>query len=199
MYAAERFCVCQQAFHFCFCAAVSEFEVVKHGIVLLGEPLIGILDGRHIRAHFVGIVGHIHHRHVRNAGSFVGVVSKAGQQRRREAGGLLHIGVCAQTGRLVGFGRVCFDSLCTVLEQRLNAADALLECCAAVDCGADKLAYLTGRALHKVCNQIPGGDRPLVDALFRRVAVELYFAGDAEICHDVHLSFRARAQGHRLL
>lgn len=65
--------------HFLLCAAVAQLEVIEHRIVLLGKALVGILNGGHIRAHLVGVIGHIRDCHIR-------IFGRLSRYRRRGTG-----------------------------------------------------------------------------------------------------------------
>ena len=118
--------VSQQPLHFLLRSAVAQLQVVQHGVVGLGEALIGVLDAGHVRAHLIGVVGH-----VRN--SLVGLPSRCGrvaaqrlQQGCGEAGDGLHVLVRAQTGSLVGVVGILLHLRGGLLEQGVHAADQLL-------------------------------------------------------------------------
>ncbi len=78
----ELFGIGQQAFHLSFCAAVAELQIVEHRVILLGKPLIGVLDGGNVRAHFVGVVGHIGNRRIRGPGRLGGVTAEGLDEAR---------------------------------------------------------------------------------------------------------------------
>ena len=138
--AGDLLCVLQQALHFSLRAAVAQLQVVQHGIVLLCKALIGVLDILHIRAHLIGIISHVHHGHVGQLGCSIGVVAYAGQQAGCKAGGLLHVIVGGQAHSLIGLGGIGLDGVGAVFEQRLHAAQALLQCTAQVEGFRDELA-----------------------------------------------------------
>ena len=144
MDAGDLLGVGQQTLHLGLRAAIAQLEVVQHGIVLLGKALIGILDILHIRAHLVGVVGHIHHGHVGKLGGGIGIFAHAGKQAGRKAGGLLHVVVGGEAHGLVRLCGILLDGIGTVLEQRLDAADALLQGTAHVDGILDDLADASG-------------------------------------------------------
>ena len=113
----------------------------------------------------------------------------AGQIIQREGRGCRHL---ADLGKLCGGGLLA-------AQHDLEVGQVAFHGGVVVHAAFDHLGQL-GRSLFcKVRDHLPGGYRPLTGAFFCRVAVQPYFAGDAEICHCVHLSFGARAQGHRLL
>ena len=140
MDAGDLLRVGQQTLHLGLRAAIAQLEVVQHGIVLLGKSLIGILDILHIRAHLVGVVGHIHHGHVGKLGGGIGILAHAGKKAGRKAGGLLHVVVGGKTHGLVRLCGILLDGIGTVLEQRFNTADALLQGTAHVEGFFDKFA-----------------------------------------------------------
>ena len=113
----------------------------------------------------------------------------AGQVVQRERRGRRHF---ADLGKLCGGGLLA-------AQHDLEVGQVAFHGGVVVHAALDHLGQL-GRSLFcKVRDHLPGGYRPLAGAFFCLVAVQPYFAGDAEICHCVHLSFGARAQGHRLL
>ena len=113
----------------------------------------------------------------------------AGQVVQRERRGRRHF---ADLGKLCGGGLLA-------AQHDLEVGQVAFHGGVVVHAALDHLGQF-GRSLFcKVRDHLPGGYRPLAGAFFGRVAVQPYFAGDAEICHCVHLSFGARAQGHRLL
>ena len=166
--AGDLLSILQQALHFSLRAAVAQLQVVQHGVVLLGKALIGVLDILHGAAHFVGVVGHVHHGHVGQLGRGIGVLAHAGKQAGGKAGGLLHVVVGGQAHGLVGLfgvvehdllglhqGRifildlvhrlahrlgVFFDAAAACAEQCFDSADTLLQCTAHVEGIRDELA-----------------------------------------------------------
>ena len=64
-----------QSRHLFLRTSVSELQVIQHGVVLFRKPLICVLDRLHIRAHFVGVVGHIFQRAVGHFGSLSSVTA----------------------------------------------------------------------------------------------------------------------------
>ena len=104
--AGDRLRIGQQPLHFGFRATVAQLQVVQHRVVLLGKALIRRLDHGHIRAHFVGIVGHIRNCHVGVLDRLFGVAAEGLDQTCGERGDRLHILVCGQTG--------CFVCVCSV-------------------------------------------------------------------------------------
>ena len=133
LHAGDLLGVLQQALHLSLRAAVAQLEVVEHGIVLLRKALIGVLDVLHRGTHLVCVVRHIHHRHVGQLRRRVGVLTDAGKQAGREAGCGLHVVVGRKSGGLVGLCGIGLDLVGAVLEQRFDAAEALLESTARVD------------------------------------------------------------------
>ena len=116
----------EQPLHFLLCAAVAQLEVIEHRIVLLGKTLVGILNGGHIRAHLVGVVGHIRDCHIRILCGFLGIAAEGLDEACGEARDRLHVLVGRKSCRFVCVGGVPLDLLRGVLEQRVNAADQLL-------------------------------------------------------------------------
>ena len=144
VHAGKFFGIIQQTLHFSLRTTIAQLEVVQHGIVLLGKALIGVLDILHIRTHLVGVVGHIHHGHIGKLGGGIGILAHAGKQACRKAGGLLHVVVGGKAHSLVSLGGILLDGIGTVLEQCLNAADALLQGTAHVDGILDDFADACG-------------------------------------------------------
>ena len=132
LHAGELFRVGQQALHLGFRAAVAQFQVVQHGVILLCEALIGVLDALHRRAHLGRVVRHVLDRGVRREHSLRGVPAVGGLQRSAEAHRLLRVIVSADAvfGRLHGEqlhgpGRLLID--------RVQTAEALLQRSAGVE------------------------------------------------------------------
>ena len=121
--------IIQQSLHLRFGATISQLQVVQHGIILLREPLVGILDGFHVSAHLIGIIRHIHHGHIRDLSRFCRIPGNTLQQRSRKAGHVLHILVGRHTSRLIGIVCVINDCLGAVLEQSFHSAYVLLQTC----------------------------------------------------------------------
>ena len=144
VHAGKFFGIIQQTLHFSLRTTIAQLEVVQHDIVLLGKALIGILDILHIRAHLVGVVGHIHHGHVGKLGGGIGIFAHAGKQAGRKAGGLLHVVVGGEAHGLVRLCGILLDGIGTVLEQRLDAADALLQGTAHIKRVLDDLTDASG-------------------------------------------------------
>nr|DAZ47801.1 MAG TPA: hypothetical protein [Caudoviricetes sp.] len=84
LHAGDLLRIRQQPLHFLFGAAVAQLQVVQHGVILFCEPLVGVLNGRHVRAHFVGVVGHVHDCHVGFVRRFHRVAAQGLEQGRRE-------------------------------------------------------------------------------------------------------------------
>ena len=116
----------KQSLHFLLRAAVAQLEVVEHRVVLLGKTLVGILNGGHIRAHLIGVVGHIRDCHIRILCGFLGIAAEGLDQACGKARHRFHVFVSGKTSRFVCVGGVPLDLLRGVLEQRVNAADQLL-------------------------------------------------------------------------
>ena len=116
----------EQPLHFLLCAAVAQLEVIEHRIVLLGETLVGILNGGHIRAHLVGVIGHIRNCHIRILCGFLGITAERLDQACGKARDRLHVLVGGKASRFVCVGGVPLDLLRGVLEQSVNTPDQLL-------------------------------------------------------------------------
>ena len=123
----------KQSLHFLLCATVAQLEVVEHRIVLLGETLIGILNGGHIRTHLIGVVGHIRDCHIRILCGFLGIAAKRLDEACREPCDRFHVLVGRKSCRFVCVGGVPLDLLRGVLEQGVNTADQLLIVCISGD------------------------------------------------------------------
>ena len=119
----------EQPLHFLLCAAVAQLEVIEHRIVLLGKALVGILNGGHIRAHLVGVIGHIRDCHIRIFGGLLGIAAEGLDEACGEARHRFHVFVSGKTSRFVCVGGVPLDLLRGVLEQGIHTADQLLIVC----------------------------------------------------------------------
>ena len=124
--AGDRLRVGKEPRHLLLGAAVAEFQVVQHRVVLLGKALVGVLDGRHVAAHLVGVVRHIGDCHVGVFHGLFRIAAQGGDQACGEAGDSLHIVVRRHPRRLVGVRRVLLHCLRGILEQGVDAADQLL-------------------------------------------------------------------------
>ena len=109
--------------HFLFRTAVPELEVIEHCIVLLCKAGVCVLNGGHVRAHFVGVVGHIRNCHVRILGGFLRVSAEGGNKARRKARHGFHVLVGGKPGGLVCVVRILHYLTGAILKERLNAAD----------------------------------------------------------------------------
>ena len=116
----------KQAFHFLLCTAVAQLEVVEHRVVLLGKTLIGILNGGHIRAHLIGVVGHIRDCHIRILCGFLGIAAEGLDEACGKARDCLHVLVGRKSCRFVCVGGIPLNLLRGVLEQGVDTADQLL-------------------------------------------------------------------------
>ena len=116
----------KQAFHFLLCTAVAQLEIVEHRVVLLGKTLIGILNGGHIRAHLVGVIGHIRDCHIRILCGLFGIAAEGLDEACGKARDRLHVLVGRKSCRFVCIGGIPLDLLRGVLEQSVNTADQLL-------------------------------------------------------------------------
>ena len=109
--AGYLFRIGKQSFHFLFCAAVAQLEVVEHRVVLLGKALVGILNGGHIRTHLIGVVGHIRDCHVRIFRGLLGITAERLDQACGEACNRFHVLVGGKSCRFVCVGGVPLDLL----------------------------------------------------------------------------------------
>ena len=127
LHAGKFLGVLQKALHLRLGAAVAQLEVVQHGVVAFGKPLIGVLDGLHVGAHLVGVVRHVGEGSVGRLGRCGGIAGQTGHQRRRKAGGLLHIVVGRQPCRAESVLGVGLDGVGGIAIQRLHAAEGLFQ------------------------------------------------------------------------
>ena len=125
--------VIEKALHLLFGAAIPELQVVEHGVVLLREALVRVFDAGHVRAHLVGIVGHVGDGHVGVLRRLLGVTTEGGNQSRGEARHRLHVLVGGNTGGFVCVVRIILHSLRRVFEERINAAYQLFILCVGFD------------------------------------------------------------------
>ena len=123
LYAGELLRVLEEPLHFLFRTAIPELEVIEHCIVLLCKAGVCVLNRGHVRAHFVGVIGHIRNCHVRILGGFLRVPAEGGDKARGKPGHGFHILVCREPGGLVCVGRVLHDFPGAILKERLNAPD----------------------------------------------------------------------------
>ena len=133
MDAGDGLCVSEEAFHLCLGAAVAELQVVQHRVVLLGKSLISCLKRGHIRAHFVGVIGHVCNGHICILDGLFRVAAKGSDQTRRKARDRLHVFVCRKTGSLIGICSISLHCLRRILEEGVNTADKLLIICVGRD------------------------------------------------------------------
>ena len=123
LYAGELFRVLEEPLHFLFRTAIPELEVIEHCIVLLCKAGVCVLNGGHVRAHFVGVIGHIRNCHVRILGGFLRVSAEGGNEARRKARHGFHVLVSGKPGGLVCVVRILHYLTGAILKERLNAAD----------------------------------------------------------------------------
>ena len=137
----DSLCILQKTLHFGAGTAIAQLQVVQQRIVLLGKTLIRILDAGHVRAEFIGIVGHVLDRHISILRGLDSIAAHALQQARGKAHYSLHVLVCVHA-----CGRVCFAGVldhggCATFEKGLHTAYELF-CLCVRSCGV----------LCKVCN-----------------------------------------------
>ena len=132
----------------------------------------------------------------------------AGGVVRRDAELQEGLGPLGQVGQ--GEGRACghpaylFQLLggkLFVAQHDLEVGQIAFHAAVVVQTALDHALQAGCSFLGKVRDELACGHRPLARGFLSRVAVELYFAGNAKICgHGVHLSLRKRAQAqwHRL-
>ena len=111
----------------------------------------------------------------------LGALGQVGQSKGR---GCRHF---AQLGKLCG-GQFL------VAQHDLEVGQVAFHAGVVVHAALDHLAQFRCGLFCKVRDHVSGGNGPLAGALFRRVAVEPYFAGDAEICH---VSTSHSERGHK--
>ena len=116
----------KQSLHFLLRAAVAQLEVVEHRVVLLGKALVGILNGGHIRAHLIGVIGHIRNRHIRILCGFFCIAAERLDQACGKARDRFHVLIGRESCRFVCVGGIPLDLLRGVLEQGIHTADQLL-------------------------------------------------------------------------
>ena len=124
--ARDRLRVLEQALHLGLGAAVAQLQVVQHGVILLGKPLIGRLDRGHVGTHLVGVVRHIRNGHVRILDRLFRVPAKGRDQACRERRDCLHVLVGRKARRLVRAFGILLQFPGGVLEQGVDTADQLL-------------------------------------------------------------------------
>ena len=88
--------VCYQPLHLRLRATIPKLQIVQHGIVLLCESLVGILEACHVRAKLVHVVAHVHNGHVGVLCGLLGVPAQRGHQACRKARRGLHVGIGGQ-------------------------------------------------------------------------------------------------------
>ena len=118
--------VLDQTLHLGFGTAVSELQVVEHGVVAARQTLVGLLDGLDVGAHLVGVVRHVDHGGVAEFRGLRGVAAERADQRGGKARDLRHVLVGAHSGCPVRFRSVFLHGAGRVFEQRVHAADGLL-------------------------------------------------------------------------
>ena len=143
-----------------------------------GLQLVGIAKGD-IAQHFQHAGGVIR----RNAELQQGL-GAAGQVIQREWCGSRHFADLCQLG----------SSLLLAAQHDLEVGQVAFHAGVVVHAALDHLAQFRCGLFCKVRDHVSGGNGPLAGALFRRVAVEPYFAGDAEICH---VSTSHSERGHK--
>ena len=211
-------------FHSCFQLAESDLAV-RNALVQVGHALAGgITDlvqrvetriDHHVDVFQRDLLGAGHLAVGAGQGlQFLGVAQRDITQPLQHAGGVVcrnaelqqRLGALGQVGQaerrcrrhFADLRKLCGGGL-LVAQHDFEVGQVAFHGGVVVHAALDHLGQL-GRCLFcKVRDHLPGGYRPLAGAFFCRVAVQPYFAGDAEVCHCVHLSFGARAQGHRLL
>ena len=211
-------------FHSCFQLAEADLAV-RNALVQVGHALAGgITDlvqrvetriDHHVDVFQRDLLGAGHLAVGAGQGlQFLGVAQRDITQPLQHAGGVVcrnaelqqRLGALGQVGQaerrcrrhFADLRKLCGGGL-LVAQHDFEVGQVAFHGGVVVHAALDHLGQL-GRCLFcKVRDHLPGGYRPLAGAFFCRVAVQPYFAGDAEICHCVHLSFGARAQGHRLL
>ena len=100
---------------------------------------------------------------------------------------------------LLGLVRQALDLIHTHAHGGSHLGHRGLETHADTDRGLCQLCQFSGGSLCQPGDQIACGYRHCAQALVEAACVQPGIAGNTVICHCVHLSFGARAQGHRLL
>ena len=123
---AELFRVGEQTLHLGLRAAISELEVVKHGVVLFCEALVCCLQGADVGAHLGGVVRHVHDCNIRSLDRLLRITAEALFQSSAEADGLLGVGV-RRDASFCGFFCEGFRLSGCLAVDRLQAAEALFK------------------------------------------------------------------------
>ena len=100
---------------------------------------------------------------------------------------------------LLGLVRQVLDLIHTHAHGGSHLGHRGLETHADTDRSFCQLCQFSGGSLRQPGDQIACGYRHRAQALIEAACVQPGIAGNTVICHCVHLSFGARAQGHRLL
>ena len=100
---------------------------------------------------------------------------------------------------LLGLVRQALDLIHTHAHGGGHLGHRGLEAHADTDRSFCQLCQFSGGSLRQPGDQIARGHRHCAQALIEAACVQPGIAGNTVICHCVHLSFGARAQGHRLL
>ena len=83
------------------------------------------MDGCDVRTHFIGVIGHIRNRHVRNLRCFCGIAAEGLDKTCRKARDGFHIFVGGHTGGLEGIFSILLNRLRRFTKECINAADQL--------------------------------------------------------------------------
>lgn len=89
------------------------------------KALVGILNGGHIRAHLVGVIGHICDCHIRILCGLFGIAAERLDEACGEARDRFHVLIGRESCRFVCVGGIPLNLLRGVLEQSVNTADQL--------------------------------------------------------------------------
>ena len=119
----NRLCIGKQTFHFSLGAAVTEFQVVQHCIVLLGKSLVCVLDESDIRTHLIGVIRHIRNGHIRILYCRLGISSEGRNKGGRKRCDRGHIVICRHTRRLIGIGSISLQFLRRFFEKGIHTTD----------------------------------------------------------------------------
>ena len=116
----------KQSLHLGLGTAVTQLQVIEHGVVLLCEALIRRLYGRHVGAHLIGVVRHVGDCHIGVSHRLLGVSAQRGDKARGEGRDRLHVLVGGKARRPVRVRCVFLQPARRFLKECIYAADELL-------------------------------------------------------------------------
>ena len=123
--AGNRLCISKQPFHFGLGAAVAEFQVIKHRVILLGKALVCVLDESDVRTHLIGVIRHVSDRHVRILDCRLRITAQRGNQRCGEGCDRGHIVIGRHTRSFICVIGVLLQGCGGVFEQGVDTTDKL--------------------------------------------------------------------------